>query len=102
MTDRQLAAYLDMLTERLNGIRNRLIVNLDNTKLEHHPETHLVSLPFHDDKLRPHPRADQPVCLDELADLIFELRVTAKTLREKPEDKEFPGITNQIRSWRVE
>jgi hypothetical protein len=100
MTNEQFAAYLEMLAERLDGIRGRLVQNLDNAKLERHPDNHAVDIPFHETKLRPHPRADQPVCLDELANLIFELRTRTRLLTEKP--KSDSSLTDQLRrQWGV-
>lgn len=87
MTNEQLAAYLEMLTERLSGIRGRLNISLKNANLERHPETYNADIPFLDAKIKPHPRADQPVCLDELADLIVELRHRTRLLVEKPKSQ---------------
>lgn len=99
MTNEQLAAYLEMLIERLQGIKGRLSVDLESLELERHPETHLISIPFHDEKVKPHPRADQPVCLDELADLIFELRTRTRLLVDKPKKEGILDQYNIQRSW---
>lgn len=98
MTNEQLAAYLEMLAERLNGIRGRLALSLENAKLERHPETYKPNIAFIDAKVAPHPKADQPVCLDELADLIGELRHRTRLLVEKPKKEGLSDLSNIIKS----